>query len=83
MSRRKGEITGLMNERDFRPLVELALPSSGFRSQTRNLKLFTENAASQSAGAATGIMQSDYSFGSASQTLLLPMHSARNSEASE
>jgi hypothetical protein len=31
MSRRKGEITGLMNERDFCHFVELALPSGGFR----------------------------------------------------
>jgi hypothetical protein len=29
------------------------------------------------------MMQSDYSFGSASQTRRLPTHSARNSEASE
>jgi len=32
MSRRKREITGLMNERDFPHLVELALPPAGFRS---------------------------------------------------
>ena len=32
MSRRKREITGLMNERDFPHLVELALPPGGFRS---------------------------------------------------
>jgi hypothetical protein len=40
MSRRKGEITGLMNERDFRHLVELALPSSGFRGQTSEFEAF-------------------------------------------
>jgi hypothetical protein len=40
MSRRKGEITGLLNERDFRHLVELALPSSGFRSQTSEFETF-------------------------------------------
>jgi len=32
MSRRKQEITGLSNERDFPHLVELALPPGGFRS---------------------------------------------------
>ena len=32
MSRRKREITGLSNERDFPHLVELALPPRGFRS---------------------------------------------------
>ena len=32
MSRRKREITGLTNERDFPYLVELALPPGGFRS---------------------------------------------------
>jgi len=32
MSRRKREITGLMNERDFPHLVELALSPGGFRS---------------------------------------------------
>ena len=32
MTRRKREITGLTNERDFPHLVELALPPGGFRS---------------------------------------------------
>ena len=32
MTRRKREITCLMNERDFPHLVELALPPEGFRS---------------------------------------------------
>jgi hypothetical protein len=40
MSRRKGEITGLMNERDFRQLVELELPSGGFRNQTSEFEAF-------------------------------------------
>jgi hypothetical protein len=30
MTRRKGEITARMNERDFPHIVELALPSDGF-----------------------------------------------------
>jgi hypothetical protein len=33
MSRRKGEVTGHMNEREFPHLVELELPPGGFRSQ--------------------------------------------------
>jgi hypothetical protein len=33
MSRRKGEITGHMNELEFLHLVELELPPGGFRSQ--------------------------------------------------
>ena len=32
MTRRKREIVGLANERDFPHLVELALPAGGFRS---------------------------------------------------
>ena len=32
MTRRKREIVGLTNERDFPHLVELALPPGGFRS---------------------------------------------------
>jgi hypothetical protein len=32
MTRRKREIAGLANERDFPYLVELALPPGGFRS---------------------------------------------------
>ena len=31
MNRRKGEVTGHMNERDFPHLVELALPPGGFQ----------------------------------------------------
>jgi hypothetical protein len=33
MTRRKAEITGHQNERDFPHLVELPLPSGGFRNQ--------------------------------------------------
>lgn len=40
MTRRKGEITGHMNERDFPHLVELALPPGGFRSQTSEFEAF-------------------------------------------
>jgi hypothetical protein len=40
MSRRKGEITGHINERDFPHLVELELPPGGFRSQSFEFDAF-------------------------------------------
>ena len=40
MSRRKGEITGHMNERDFPHLVELVLPPGGFRDQSLEFNAF-------------------------------------------
>jgi len=40
MSRRKVEITGLMNERDFPHVVELALPRGGFRSRSSEFEAF-------------------------------------------
>jgi hypothetical protein len=40
MSRRKSEITGHMNERDFPHIVELELPPGGFRSQSLEFDAF-------------------------------------------
>ena len=40
MTRRKGEITGHQNERDFPHIVELALPPGGFRSQLSEFEAF-------------------------------------------
>jgi hypothetical protein len=40
MTRRKFEITGHMNERDFPHLVELVLPPGGFRSQSLEFDAF-------------------------------------------
>jgi hypothetical protein len=40
MSRRKGEITAGMNERDYPHLVELALPAGGFRATTEKIFAF-------------------------------------------
>ena len=40
MSRRKGEIASVMNERDFPHIVELPLPSGGFRSQSDDMLAF-------------------------------------------
>jgi hypothetical protein len=40
MSRRKSEITGYMNERDFPHLVELELPAGGFRDKSQEFDAF-------------------------------------------
>jgi hypothetical protein len=40
VTRRKGEITGHHNERDFPHLVELPLPSGGFRNQLSEFDAF-------------------------------------------
>jgi hypothetical protein len=40
MTRRKGEITGHQNERDFPHLVELPLPPGGFRGQLSEFDAF-------------------------------------------
>ena len=40
MTRRKREIVGLTNERDFPHLVELALPPGGFRSVFLEIDVF-------------------------------------------
>jgi hypothetical protein len=40
MSRRKSEITGHMNERDFPNLVELELPPGGFRNKSLDFESF-------------------------------------------
>jgi hypothetical protein len=40
MGRRKGEITSAMNERDYPHIVELPLPSGGFRSQSDDMLAF-------------------------------------------
>jgi hypothetical protein len=40
MSRRKGEVTGHMNEREFPHLVELELPPGGFHSQNLEFDAF-------------------------------------------
>ena len=44
MSRRKGEVTGHMNEREFPHLAELELPPGGFRSQNLEFDAFHREA---------------------------------------
>jgi hypothetical protein len=40
MSRRKGESTGRINERDYPHIVELPLPPGGFRGQSAEIVAF-------------------------------------------
>ena len=40
MTRRKGEITARINQRDYPHIVELAVPSSGFRSKSDEMVAF-------------------------------------------
>jgi hypothetical protein len=40
MTRRKGEITARMNERDFRHIVELRLPDGGFGTRLDDFEAF-------------------------------------------
>jgi hypothetical protein len=47
MTRRKREITGLANEQDFPHLVELALPSGGFRGSSKHVPAVPSGRASR------------------------------------
>jgi len=76
MTRRKREIVGLTNERDFPHLVELAVPPEGFRSA------FLEFDAFRSAAAEVDTRPSNFIFDSASRTPPLRTHSAIASVAS-
>jgi hypothetical protein len=40
MTRRKGEITARMNERDFPHIVELALPEGGYGNRLEDFEMF-------------------------------------------
>jgi hypothetical protein len=66
MSRRKGEVTGHMNEREFPHLVELELPPGGFRSQNLEFDAFTVSTAFLFAVAAAGMRWSNSTSASAS-----------------
>jgi hypothetical protein len=74
MTRRKREIIGLRNERDFPYLVELALPTGG--SIFLEIDAFHVSDASQSAAAEVATRSSHSIFDSASQTPPPRMHSA-------
>ena len=74
MTRRKREIVGLTNERDFPHLVELALPPGGFRSVFLEIDAFHRERRIPVAG--VGTRPSKSMFDSASQTPPLRRRSA-------
>ena len=82
MTRRKREITGLANERDFPHLVELALPPEGFRDVLLEIHAFHRNQRIPVPAAGVDTMSSNSIFDSASQTPPLRMNSAIASMAS-
>ena len=82
MTRRKREIVGLTNERDFPHLVELAVPPEGFRSAFLEFDAFHRDDAFRSAAAGVDTRPSNFIFDSASRTPPLWTHSAIVSVAS-
>jgi hypothetical protein len=77
MTRRKREIAGLANERDFPYLVELALPPGGFCSVFQEIDAFHRERHIPVRRAAGVDTRSNHSiFDSASQTPPLRMNSA-------
>jgi hypothetical protein len=82
MTRRKREIVGLANERDFPHLVELAVPPGGFRSVFLEFDAFHRERGIPVLRGRRGTKPTNSIFDSASQTLPLRMHSAIASVAS-
>ena len=82
MTRRKREIHGLTNERDFPHLVELTFPPGGFRSVFLEIDAFHRDREFQFAAAGIDTRSSNSIFDSVSQTPPLRMHSAIASVAS-
>jgi hypothetical protein len=82
MTRRKGEITGLMNERDFPHLVELAFRPAVSGPRLQNSMPFTASTVFRSAAAAGGTKRSNFISGSAFPMWPLPTHSVTASGAS-
>jgi hypothetical protein len=84
MSRRKGEGTGHMNEREFPHLVELELPRGGFRSQNLEFDAFHGERGIPIRVAAAGMRCSNSISASASSMppLLMPFTSASAASAS-
>jgi hypothetical protein len=70
LTRRKGEITARMNERDCPHIVELPLPSGGFRSKS------DASEASNLAEVAAGMTMSNTTSASASLIRRTPTPSA-------
>ena len=82
MTRRKREITGLANERDFRIWSNSQFRREAFAVFSQRSIRSTVTGASQSAAAGVGTRQNNPIFDSASPTLPLRMHSAIASVAS-
>ena len=83
MTRRKREIVGLTNERDFPHLVELAVPPEGFRSAFLEFDAFhRERRIPVRRAAGVDTRPSNSIFDSASLTPPLRTHSAIASVAS-
>ena len=76
MTRRKREIIGLRNERDFPHLVELALPPGGFRSIFLEIDAFHRERLIPVRAAEVATRSSHSILDSASQTPPPRMHSA-------
>jgi hypothetical protein len=76
MSRRKSEITGHMNERDFRTLSSWSCRQEASAARALSLNRSTVNAASQFAEAAGGTRRSNSTSASAFQMAppLTPLH---------
>ena len=76
MTRRRREIVGLRNERDFPHLVELVLPLGPFRSVFLEINAFHRDRRIPVRRGRSRHRQSNPIFDSASQTPPLRMHSA-------
>ena len=77
MTRRKREIIGLTNERDFPHLVELTFPPGGFRSVFLDIDAFhRERRIPVRRGRSRHEVEQFHIRNSASQTRPLRMHSA-------
>jgi hypothetical protein len=83
MTRRKREIVGLTNERDFPHLVELTFPPGGFRSAFLEIDAFHRNRRIPVRRGRNRHEAENSIFDSVFQTPLLPMHSAIASEVSD
>jgi hypothetical protein len=82
MTRRKGEITGHQNERDFPHIVELPLPSGGFRGQHSEFDAFHRERRLQLRRGEAATRRGSSTSGIASQTPRPRTRSATASAAS-
>jgi hypothetical protein len=81
MTRRKGEITARMNERDFPHIVELALPSGGFGETLDEMQAFHRLRGIASARGSVSGATSRNTFGGVSRASSTPTTSPNSSAA--